>query len=103
MSHHNLSPSFATLAVAADPSSITVMSAPHSASTAAPSSDSGLITITAPGITVKLIALGARITHLLVKDKKGLERDVVVGHDDPEEYEKEVREKKVGYWGCVVG
>jgi len=38
------------------------------------------------GITLHLLALGARITGLLAPDRKGVMADVVLGHDRPEEY-----------------
>lgn len=42
------------------------------------------------------------MTHLHVKDKEGVERDVVVGYDDPAEYYKDTKSSRT-YYGCIVG
>jgi aldose 1-epimerase len=59
-------------------------------------------TISAAGISATFIAHGARLTHLHVKDKSGVERDVVVGYDDPAEYYKDTQSSRT-YYGCIVG
>lgn len=50
------------------------------------------------GITVQLLALGARITGLWVPDPAGVMADVVLGHDRPEDYLTDH-----GYLGATCG
>ncbi|KFY86256.1 hypothetical protein V500_07759 [Pseudogymnoascus sp. VKM F-4518 (FW-2643)] len=42
----------------------------------------GRYTISAPGISAKFIPYAATLTNLFVKDKNGVERDVVLGYDN---------------------
>lgn len=49
-------------------------------------------------ITVRIIDHGATITHLFVKDRYGVERDVVLGYDQLEKYST-----NPFYYGCTVG
>lgn len=43
-------------------------------------------TLEAPGIKATILSHGAVLQSLLVKDKDGQMRDVVVGFDDPADY-----------------
>jgi len=51
-----------------------------------PPGPDGKYTLTAPGIRAKFIPFAAAITNLFVKDKNGVERDIVVGYDTAAEY-----------------
>ncbi|KAL2834917.1 galactose mutarotase-like domain-containing protein [Aspergillus cavernicola] len=55
-------------------------------------------TISAGNITAKLIPHGARLTSLLVPDRKGIPQDVIVGFDDPTQYSTDDN-----FYGPVVG
>ncbi|OCL07794.1 aldose 1-epimeras-like protein [Glonium stellatum] len=46
----------------------------------------GKYTLTAPGIRAKFIPYAATLTNLFVKDKFGIERDVVLGYDNASYY-----------------
>jgi galactose mutarotase-like enzyme len=59
-------------------------------------------TIAAPGITATLIPYGARLTHLLVPDNTGSQRDVVLGYDDPKQYLADTLTNHT-YFGPIVG
>jgi aldose 1-epimerase len=48
----------------------------------APPSPGGKYTLTAPGITAKFIPYAASITNLVVPDRNGTLRDVILGYDD---------------------
>lgn len=53
----------------------------------APGPDSdGKYTLTAEGIRAQFIPYGASITNLFVKDKHGIERDIVLGWDNASYY-----------------
>ena len=45
---------------------------------------------------------GATLTHLIIKDKNGIPRDVVLGFDDPSDYQV-VGENQNPYFGCIAG
>ncbi|CAG8982522.1 hypothetical protein HYALB_00002302 [Hymenoscyphus albidus] len=46
----------------------------------------GKYTLTAPGITAKFIAYGASISNLIVKDRNGIDRDIILGYDNASFY-----------------
>ncbi|KAF2645116.1 aldose 1-epimeras-like protein [Massarina eburnea CBS 473.64] len=46
----------------------------------------GKFTITAPGIKAQFIPYAATLTNLFVKDKNGVERDIVLGYDNTSYY-----------------
>ncbi|KAH6671905.1 putative aldose 1-epimerase [Halenospora varia] len=50
-----------------------------------PGSD-GKFTLKAPGITAKFIAYSAAITNLVVLDRNGVERDIILGYDNASLY-----------------
>lgn len=59
-------------------------------------------TIEADGIKANFIEYGARITHLYVKDRNNVDRDVVLGYDSGQEYIKD-SETVHTYFGAIVG
>ncbi|KAF9893137.1 hypothetical protein FE257_012548 [Aspergillus nanangensis] len=80
-----------------------LLSLPALALDSAPTDDPFKVyTISAKGITAKLIPYGARLTSLLVPDRDGKVQDVVVGYDDPKQYVKDT-ETVHSYFGPVVG
>lgn len=50
------------------------------------------------GMTLKLMNLGATMVSLFVKDKDGVFRDVILGYDDPAQYQRQTC-----YFGAVIG
>ncbi len=54
------------------------------------------------GIKARILNYGATITHLWVPDRDGNQRDVVLGFDDPREYEKVGRGLNP-YFGAIIG
>ncbi|KAI9311827.1 galactose mutarotase-like domain-containing protein [Dichotomocladium elegans] len=58
-------------------------------------------TIKAKGIEASFIEYGATITNLWVEDKDGIPRDVVIGWDDPRQYN--LQPGLPGFLGSVVG
>ena len=50
------------------------------------------------GMEVAVMDLGATIVSVLVPDKNGLKRDVVLGYDTPQEYQEHTC-----YFGAVIG
>jgi len=56
----------------------------------------------ADGIKATFIPYGARLTHLLVKDKNGDWQDVALGYDTPQEYVNDTLGPHT-YFGPVVG
>lgn len=58
--------------------------------------------IKADGIRATFIPYGARLTHLLVKDRKGNPQDVIVGYDKGDAYINDT-ETVHSYFGAVVG
>jgi aldose 1-epimerase len=52
----------------------------------APPGLDGKYTLTAPGITVKFILYAACITNLIVADRNGTSRDVILGYDNSSFY-----------------
>ncbi len=50
------------------------------------------------GMEVKVTNLGATLVSVLVPDKKGISRDVVLGHDTAKQYYE-----NGGYFGAVIG
>lgn len=58
------------------------------------------LTNTQRTITAKMIPYGATITHLLVKDRAGADRDILLGWDDPTEY---CSNPQHGYFGATIG
>ena len=58
--------------------------------------------ISAPGINASFIPFGARLTNLLVNDKNGMPRDVVLGYDDATQYLNDT-ETVHTYFGPIVG
>ena len=57
-------------------------------------------TIEAPGIRASYIAYGARLTNLLVPDKNGVFRDVVLGYDKGYQYINDT-ENEHTYFGAT--
>lgn len=57
-----------------------------------------ILSITNGVLGLKVTTLGATIMDLTVKDKNGVERDVVLGYDTTEEYIE-----KDGYLGALIG
>ena len=54
-----------------------------------------------PKIKAQLINYGATLTHLTIISQ-GVSRDVVLGFDDPTDYEK-VGSRQNPYFGCIAG
>lgn len=50
------------------------------------------------GTKLRLMDLGATMVSLFVKDREGTFRDVILGYDDPAEYERQTC-----YFGAVIG
>ena len=71
-------------------------------SSSTPSSPFTLYTLISENITATFIPYGARLTSLRVQDRQGLEQDVVVGYDDPNQYLIDT-ETNHTYFGPVVG
>lgn len=46
----------------------------------------GKYTLSAPGITAKFIAYSAAITNLIVSDRNGIQRDIILGYDNASFY-----------------
>ncbi|KAJ3016241.1 hypothetical protein HKX48_004152 [Thoreauomyces humboldtii] len=53
-------------------------------------------------VAARFTTLGAHLTHVFVKDRTGIERDVVLGFDTPDEYAK-AGEGSNPYFGATVG
>ncbi|KNC95935.1 uncharacterized protein SPPG_08688 [Spizellomyces punctatus DAOM BR117] len=53
-------------------------------------------------LSARCINYGARLTHLMVPDKDGKYRDVLLGFDDPTDYVTVDAEKKT-YFGATIG
>lgn len=70
--------------------------------TATSSSPFTMYTISADNITAMFIPYGARLTHLLVPDRGGVEQDVIAGYDTGERYLQDT-ETNHTYFGPVVG
>ncbi|OJD13282.1 hypothetical protein AJ78_06242 [Emergomyces pasteurianus Ep9510] len=58
--------------------------------------------ISANNIEATLIPYGATLTSLLVNDRDGKQQDVIVGYDDPKQYQVDT-ETNHTYFGCIVG
>ncbi|PGH34699.1 aldose 1-epimerase [[Emmonsia] crescens] len=58
--------------------------------------------ISAKNIEATLIPYGATLTSLLVNDRDGKQQDVVVGYDDPKQYQVDTATNHT-YFGCIVG
>lgn len=57
-------------------------------------------TIAAPGINASYIGYGATLTNLVVADKDGTPRDVVLGYDEGSQYVNDTEHEHT-YFGAV--
>lgn len=74
-------------------SSVVVLGIPESfatdnSQTPKPDSD-GKYTLKAEGIRAQFIPYGASISNLFIKDKRGIERDIVLGWDNASSYTRQ--------------
>lgn len=51
-------------------------------------------------LSARISNFGATLTHLFVKDRNGIERDVVLGYDEPRRYLSDLNNP---YFGAIVG
>lgn len=56
-----------------------------------------------PVVSARVTDFGATLTHLVVRDRNGVERDVVLGFDSPEQYVASKKNEGYAYYGSTVG
>jgi aldose 1-epimerase len=58
-----------------------------------------IYTLTDQTLTIRVTTFGARLVSVMAPDRKGNKADVVLGHSDVQQYEKE----RTTYYGAIVG